>query len=279
MESGNFQESLKKALDSRQIVDWVPFLSQQGREQIGEVLRKGMLEAHPQGNIVEAVRKILDQETLSDAPPSHTSIPTNRRAAFVVHQEIGFLYALAQEIRHKKACRWVPELKKVWIQSGNTKEPNDGHVAMHGQMVDHDQPFRNPVTGKVIMYPRDPTADISETLDCGCDIVLYRPLYGPLDEFIGSPKGRNLAYRSALESDPAPPRPTKEEVADYKEKVIAMLKSEPGLIQSEIYKRFKEDEKEKVGYAISFLKHAQAIRREKRGRSFALWLSDTSRSN
>lgn len=279
MEVVDFPESLKKALAQRQIAVWVPFLSQEGKEQIGEALRKGMLEGHPRGNIIESVKKILDQETLPYAPYSHTSIPTKRHAAFVVHQEVGFLYALAQEIRHKEACRWAPELKKAWVQSGNTKEPNDGHVAMHGQMVDHDKPFRNPVTGKFIMYPRDPTAGISETLDCSCGVVLYRPLYGPLEEYIGPPKGRNFHAMSTLEYDPVPPVPTHEEVEEYKGKVIAILRKEPGLIQSDLYKRFKVDEKDKVGYAISSLKHSGAIRREKRRRSFALWLSDILGSN
>lgn len=272
MARSNFPDSLLKAIADRQIADWVPFLSQEGRNQIAQVLKKGMLEGYPHGNIVESVRKILDQETLPNVPHSHATIPTNRRAAFVVHQELGFLYAMARDIRHKDVCRSVPELKKVWVQSGGTKEPNDGHVLMHGLMADYDKPFRNPITGRFIMYPRDPSADIGETIDCSCDVVLYRPLYGPLDEFIGSARGRNLNSKSALQYDPVPPHPTAEEVADYMEKIAAILRKEPGLIQSELYKRFKPDEKDKAGYAISKLKYSGAIRREKRGKSFALWL-------
>ncbi|ULA63645.1 MAG: hypothetical protein LZF86_110344 [Nitrospira sp.] len=269
-----FPQSLEAALDQRQIADWVLFISEVGREQIGQILRKGMRERHPVGNSIEAVRKVLDRETLPDAQPSHCTIPNNRHAALIIHQEMGYLYALAKNIRHGEACKYSPELKKVWVQSGNTKEPNDGHVSMHGQIVSFNEAFCNPVTGKLINYPRDPAADIAETFNCSCDTVLYRPLYGPLGQYIGPPKGRNLHDRSVLEYDPVSSSPTEEELVIYKLKVIAILGGEPGLVQSKLYERFGLEEKDKVGYAISSLKRTGAIYRENRGRSFALWLSE-----
>lgn len=276
MTDASFLQSLETALDQHQIADWVLFISREGRERIGQILRKGMRERHSTGNIIEAVRRVLDQETLPDAQPSHSAIHNNRRAAFIIHQEMGYLYALAKNIRHREVCKYSPELKKVWVQGGNTKEPNDGHVSMHGQIVSFNKPFCNPVTGKLINYPRDPAADMAETFNCSCDTVLYRPLYGPLDQYIGPPKGRNLRDRSVLEYDPVSPSPTEEELAIYKMKVIAILGREPGLVQSKLYKRFGLEEKDKVGYAISSLKHAGAIYREKSGRSFTLWLSEST---
>lgn len=267
-------ESLKKALSQRKVATWVPFLSEQGIEKVGQILRDGMLNSRPRENIIDEIRLVLKQEALPGAPPMHTSVPANRRAAFIVEREMGIIYAMAQFIRHEDACRFSPGLSRVWVQDGNTKEPNDGHVAMHGQVVSPGQPFRNPLTGQLLLYPRDPNAEISETLDCGCDVFLYRQEYGPLDTYIGKPTGRNLRDKSALQYDPAPPRPTEEQIAEYRDKVKAILRQEPGCLQADLYKRFKAEEKEKVGYAISDLKKRNEVRREKKGRSFALWLND-----
>lgn len=267
-------ESLKKALAQRKIATWVPFLSEQGIIKIGQILRDGMLNGRPRENIIDEIRLVLEQETLPDAPPLHTSVPANRRAAFIVEREMGMIYAMAQHIRQEETCRLTSGLSRVWVQNGNTKEPNDGHTAMHGQIVSPGQPFSNPLTGRHILYPRDPNADISETLDCGCDVVLYKPEYGPLETFIGRPTERNLRAKSAMQYDPVPPRPTEDQIADYRNRVIAILRQEPGLIQADLYKRFKPEEKEKVGYAISALKKNNEVRRERKGRSFALWLKE-----
>ena len=227
----------------------------------------------PRENIIDRIRLVLEQELPLIAASEFCSVPINRLAAFVMEREMGFLYAMAQHIREEQTCRLSLGLSRVWRQNGNSQEPNEGHVAMHGQIVSPGQPFQNPQTGRWIMFPRDPNADSSETLECSCDVVLWRPLYGPLETYIGKPTGRNLNAKSALDYDPIPPRPTKEQIAEYRVKVTDILRQNPGLTQVEIYKRFKPEEKEKVGYALSALRVENKIRREKRGRTFALWLN------
>ena len=61
-------------------------------------------------------------------------------------------------------------MKKQWRRSGKIHSRLT-HDLADGQVVDADKPFI--VGGVKMMYPRDPTAPVSETINCGCVCLPY----------------------------------------------------------------------------------------------------------
>lgn len=68
--------------------------------------------------------------------------------------------------------------------------------------------------------------------------------------------------------------PNERDIEGYKYKVLLKIKEQPGILQSEIRKLFNKSESTLVGYALSRLNHAGIIQREKKGRSFVLYIKE-----
>jgi len=62
----------------------------------------------------------------------------------------------------------IPMIKR-WV-STVAAEPREDHQAMVGRAVDLQNPFELP-SGNSLMYPGDPSAPMSETINCQCGIV------------------------------------------------------------------------------------------------------------
>lgn len=104
----------------------------------------------------EAIKGV--QETLGEA--------TAKRAGMIVRTELARAYSTATQGRMLQWKGEVPGLKKKWVRSGKL-HPRENHVLMDGQIRDVDQPYNLPGGGE-IMYPHDPAAPASETINCGC---------------------------------------------------------------------------------------------------------------
>jgi hypothetical protein len=106
---------------------------------------------------------------------------SRRRATTIVRTELGRAFATASQLRSEQAAEHVPGLKKQWRRSGKIHSRRK-HDLTDGQVRPVDQPFILG-TGKVadeaatagirIMYPHDPAAPPSETINCGCISLPY----------------------------------------------------------------------------------------------------------
>lgn len=92
---------------------------------------------------------------------------TTDRAARIVRTELARAYSAAAQARLGELATQVPGMKKRWVKSGKTF-PRQHHAIIHGQIRRWDEPYLLK-GGKVkLMYPHDPAAPASETINCGC---------------------------------------------------------------------------------------------------------------
>jgi hypothetical protein len=99
-----------------------------------------------------------------------------RRAITVVRTEIGRAFATATQERMAQAVEVLPGLGKQWRRSGKIHSRRK-HDLTDGQIRPVDKPFilgtgnvvdEEASAGIRIMYPHDPAAPASETINCGC---------------------------------------------------------------------------------------------------------------
>jgi hypothetical protein len=116
---------------------------------------------------------VIGARSPSDAVGAVTRIlgETSRaRATMIVRTELGRVFSLAAQERMQAAAERLPGLRKQWRRSGKV-HPRPHHDLADGQIRPVDEPFvlrplgRPPVE---LMYPRDPAAPPSETINCGC---------------------------------------------------------------------------------------------------------------
>lgn len=106
---------------------------------------------------------------------------SRRRATTIIRTELGRAFTTASQARAEEAARSVPGLKKQWRRSGKIHSRRK-HDLTDGQVRPVDKPFILG-TGRVvegqesggirIMYPHDPAAPPSETINCGCISLPY----------------------------------------------------------------------------------------------------------
>ncbi|HYE35465.1 phage minor head protein [Methylocaldum sp.] len=95
---------------------------------------------------------------------------SRRRATTIVRTEIGRVFATAAHERLQQAGDTVPGLKKQWRRSGKIHS-RPQHDAADGQIQPRDRPFI--IGGHQLMYPHDPKAPASETINCGCVMLPF----------------------------------------------------------------------------------------------------------
>ena len=104
-----------------------------------------------------------------------------KRAETIVRTEMGRIYSLAQNMRAEEFAAAGIKIYKVWNHSGLASDTaRSGHIEMDGQKVAQDESFINPVTGNELAFPRDPAADASETINCGCYMTIETENFGDL---------------------------------------------------------------------------------------------------
>lgn len=68
--------------------------------------------------------------------------------------------------------------------------------------------------------------------------------------------------------------PDQNEINKYKPRVLSLIKNTPGILQTDVKKHFPAEIENIVGHALSQLNKSDEIRREKKGRSFQLWVTE-----
>ncbi len=96
------------------------------------------------------------------------------RAITVVRDNLGRAFSMASHQRQTQASEFLPGLKKQWRRSSKIHS-RFHHDAADGQIRDVDKTFQlYAKTGTVnLMYPRDPSAPIGETINCGCESLPF----------------------------------------------------------------------------------------------------------
>jgi hypothetical protein len=87
------------------------------------------------------------------------------RAEAIYRTEIGRLASMAGQATLGEVARLVPGMKKRWSAILDPRSRPE-HRAAHGQVVAWNEPFT--VMGEQLMYPRDPRASASNSINCRC---------------------------------------------------------------------------------------------------------------
>lgn len=93
------------------------------------------------------------------------------RAEAITKTEMGRVFSKSAQEWMEEAAGHVDGLEKQWLHAGHPRVPRPTHLAANGQHVPVNEPFM--VGGIELMFPMDPNADISETINCSCDSVPY----------------------------------------------------------------------------------------------------------
>lgn len=79
-------------------------------------------------------------------------------------------------------------------------------------------------------------------------------------------------YDAELKQNTAGHSPDQQQIVEYKPILYQLVKDNPGILQSDLKKRFPPDLENVIGYANWSNCQEGKIRREKKGRSFQLWI-------
>lgn len=139
------------------LIDRLADVGEQAKKKINEQLGLCLIGAQ---NPFQAAREIA----------AHLGTNGRSRARRIVNTELGRAFSVATQERLKQAQEAGLKIKKQWRRSGKIHSRLT-HDLADGQVVDADKPFI--VGGVKMMYPRDPTAPVSETINCGCVCLPY----------------------------------------------------------------------------------------------------------
>lgn len=139
------------------LTDRLADVGEQAKKKINEQLGLCLIGAQ---NPFQAAREIA----------AHLGTNGRSRARRIVNTELGRAFSVATQERLKQAQEAGLKMKKQWRRSGKIHSRLT-HDLADGQVVDADKPFI--VGGVKMMYPRDPTAPVSETINCGCVCLPY----------------------------------------------------------------------------------------------------------
>ena len=98
------------------------------------------------------------------------------RARTIVRTELARAFSVASFERMGEAAKIVPGLKKQWRKSGKA-HPRPHHDIIDGQIREVGKPFTVKPFGRGavnLMFPHDPGAPASETINCGCVVLPYK---------------------------------------------------------------------------------------------------------
>jgi len=140
------------------MTDRIKDIGVQGANKINSELGLVIIGAQSPGDAISRVKDILGD-------------PSKKRATTIVRTELGRVFSKASHDRMQQASKAGLPLQKQWLRSGKL-HPRLNHNIAHGQTVPVNEPFLIPASkgGNAIrmMYPHDPAAPASETINCGC---------------------------------------------------------------------------------------------------------------
>lgn len=143
------------------MTDRIKDIGVQVANKINSELGLVVIGAQSPGDAISRVKDILGD-------------PSKKRATTIVRTELGRVFSKASNDRMQQANEAGIPMQKQWLKSGKL-HPRLNHNIAHGQTVPVNEPFLIPakVGGNAIrmMYPHDPAAPASETINCGCASV------------------------------------------------------------------------------------------------------------
>lgn len=154
------------------------------KDQIDRTVALSLISGESREQTIAKIGTHLEYGTPGGLPQGKFSTLA-ARARFIYEHEVAASYADAKYRRFQQSAAHAPGLKKVWLHQGHPRVPRPDHIAMHGQTKGPEQDFVNPGTGAELAFPRDGSADISETAGCTCSFTAWRDEFGDLADYIG----------------------------------------------------------------------------------------------
>ncbi len=167
-------KAMLPAINTSQLLAMQAFMTGKMQDVSAEALAKintqlGLTMIGGQG-VEDAIKGIQDAHTMS-----------RKRATIIVRTELGRAYATASQLRMEQSAERLPNLKKQWRRSGKIHSRRS-HDFTDGQIRPVKKPFiigtgavieGQEGSGPRLMYPHDPKAPASETVNCGCMSIPY----------------------------------------------------------------------------------------------------------
>ncbi len=159
-------EASLQAIDVRQLQAMRAFMTDRiknvgvaAADKINAELGLVVIGAQSPSDAIGKVRVILGEQSRA-------------RATTIVRNAINGSFSQASFDRIKEAAQRVPGLQKQWRKSGKV-HPRLFHDLADGQVRDISEPFAFG-NGARLMFPHDPRAPASETINCGCAMVPFK---------------------------------------------------------------------------------------------------------
>jgi hypothetical protein len=141
-------------------------ISDNMRRDLAQQVQLGTIGVKDPYSVMQEVSRLLKTEGAT-GPQGYAA-----RAEAITRTEIGRAQSLATQTRLEEAEARVPGLMKEWRHSGR-RNPRPAHVVANGTRKPVREPFV--INGVRLMYPRDPAAPASETVNCRCALLPYIP--------------------------------------------------------------------------------------------------------
>jgi hypothetical protein len=140
------------------------------------------------------IKSALNQALLGELTPAEAALKVDSalaglqdRGEAIVRTEVGRAFSIATQMRQEQYQKALPGLKKQWLTSIDGRE-RPSHRDVNGQIRDIDKPFNVPNyrTGgeDELMYPRDPSADASQTVNCRCTTIPFSDEWSSQEETV-----------------------------------------------------------------------------------------------
>ncbi len=159
-------EASLQAIDVRQLQAMRAFMTDRiknvglaAANRINAELGLVVIGAQSPSDAITKVRAILGEQSRA-------------RATTIVRTEISRVYSVAAYQRLVQAAARVPGLKKQWRKSGKV-HPRPFHDLADGQVREVGEAFGFG-NGAHLMFPHDPAAPASETINCGCVMLPFK---------------------------------------------------------------------------------------------------------
>lgn len=140
------------------MIDRIKDVGVQAAQKIKSEIGLAMIGTQDINKTVEKVAEILGDGSKS-------------RTATIVGDNLTRAWAYASNERALQADDAGVKMKKTWRRSGKIHS-RLAHDLADGTTKPIDKPFV--INGHEMMYPKDPQAPVSESINCGC-VALYRP--------------------------------------------------------------------------------------------------------
>lgn len=143
-------------------------LTQDGKQMIQRELQQGLLGVKSP----QEVQKTIAQNLQDKGPFSSI----RSRAEVIWRTEANRVFSTLAKERYDRVTKAFPNrFAKEWLHSGS-RHPRKAHQAMDGVQIGYDQKFI--VNGYECDGPHDSSLPASETINCGCTVILIENEWG-----------------------------------------------------------------------------------------------------